>query len=133
MVIIFAPMIKKWAEKLNLPSQKFLIPLSYATILGGTCTLIGTSTNLVVHGMMLDRGIEGLGMFELAKLVYLFRFWIYLFIIFRTGFFPGEVSQRTVSPMDLREFNFDVVSPKTAALVGKKIEKRKLPGSQSLR
>ena len=67
MVIIFAPMIKKWAEKLSLPSQKFLIPLSYATIFGGTCTLIGTSTNLVVHGMMLDRGIEGLGFFELAK------------------------------------------------------------------
>ncbi|MFW5761322.1 MAG: SLC13 family permease [Cyclobacteriaceae bacterium] len=44
-VIIFAPIIKKWAEKLNLSSKKFLIPLSYATILGGMCTLIGTSTN----------------------------------------------------------------------------------------
>ena len=48
-VIIFAPIIKNWTEKLNLSSQKFLIPLSYATILGGMCTLIGTSTNLVVH------------------------------------------------------------------------------------
>ena len=50
-----------------MPSQKFLIPLSYATIFGGTCTLIGTSTNLLVHGMMLDRGMDGIGMFELAK------------------------------------------------------------------
>lgn len=66
-VIIFAPMIKKWADKLRLPASKFLIPLSYATIFGGICTLIGTSTNLVVHGLMLDSGLEGLSMFELAK------------------------------------------------------------------
>ena len=46
--------IKKWTEKLNLSSKKFLIPLSYATILGGMCTLIGTSTNLVVHGLILE-------------------------------------------------------------------------------
>ncbi|MBC8006312.1 MAG: anion permease, partial [Verrucomicrobia bacterium] len=50
-VIIFAPIVKKWAESLNMSAQKFLIPLSYATILGGVCTLIGTSTNLVVHGL----------------------------------------------------------------------------------
>lgn len=129
MVIIFAPMIKKWAEKLNLPSQKFLIPLSYATILGGTCTLIGTSTNLVVHGMMLDRGIEGLGMFELAK-VGLFVFvigFIYL-SIFSNRLLPGEVIPKNSHPNDLREFNFDVVLAKGSSMVGKSIEKRRLPG-----
>lgn len=66
-VVIFAPIIKRWAEKLRLPATKFLIPLSYATILGGICTLIGTSTNLVVHGMILDAGFEGFTMFELGK------------------------------------------------------------------
>ncbi len=65
-VVIFAPIIKNWARRVGLPCTKFLIPLSYATILGGLCTLIGTSTNLVVHGMMLDRGMEGLKMFDLA-------------------------------------------------------------------
>ncbi|MDD3716866.1 MAG: SLC13 family permease [Candidatus Marinimicrobia bacterium] len=65
-VIIFAPMVKKWADKLRIPASKFLIPLSYATIFGGMCTLIGTSTNLVVHGLMLENGFSGLGMFELA-------------------------------------------------------------------
>ena len=53
-VVIFAPMIKKWAQHMNLSPTKFLIPLSYATIIGGICTLIGTSTNLVLHGMLLD-------------------------------------------------------------------------------
>lgn len=65
-VVIFAPIVKNWAKKVGLPCTKFLIPLSYATILGGLCTLIGTSTNLVVHGMMIDRGFEGLKMFDLA-------------------------------------------------------------------
>ncbi|MCQ2196294.1 MAG: SLC13 family permease [Bacteroidaceae bacterium] len=66
-VVIFAPMIKNWARKMKLPPTKFLIPLSYATILGGICTLIGTSTNLVVDGMIQDAGHEGMSMFELGK------------------------------------------------------------------
>lgn len=65
-VVIFAPIVKNWAKKCGLSCTKFLIPLSYATILGGLCTLIGTSTNLVVYGMMIDRGFEGLKMFDLA-------------------------------------------------------------------
>lgn len=82
-VVIFAPIIKNWSAKVNLPATKFLIPLSYATILGGMCTLIGTSTNLVVHGMVLSAGYEGFTMFELGKvgifiaiagLLYLFLF-----------------------------------------------------------
>ena len=65
-VVIFAPIIKRWAESVGLPATKFLIPLSYVTILGGICTLIGTSTNLVVHGMILEAGYEGFSMFELG-------------------------------------------------------------------
>lgn len=73
-VVIFGPMIKNWAQKMKLPPSKFLIPLSYATILGGVCTLIGTSTNLVLEGLI-DDAIEAdivknghtLGMFELSK------------------------------------------------------------------
>ena len=66
-VVIFAPIIKRWAESVKLPATKFLIPLSYVTILGGICTLIGTSTNLVVHGMILEAGYEGFTMFELGQ------------------------------------------------------------------
>lgn len=66
-VVIFAPIIKRWAETVKLPATKFLIPISYATILGGICTLIGTSTNLVVDGMIMDAGYRGFSMFELGK------------------------------------------------------------------
>lgn len=80
-VVLFAPIVKKWAKSVGMSASKFLIPVSYATILGGMCTLIGTSTNLVVHGMIIDAGHEGFSMFELGKvgvpvavagLVYLF-------------------------------------------------------------
>lgn len=66
-VVIFAPIIKNWARRMKLPPAKFLIPLSYATILGGICTLIGTSTNLVVDGMVQDAGYKGFTIFELGK------------------------------------------------------------------
>lgn len=65
-VVTFAPIIKSWCEKRGLASSKFLIPLSYVTIMGGTITLIGTSTNLVVHGMMLSYGLEGFSLFTLS-------------------------------------------------------------------
>ncbi|MCF8345892.1 MAG: SLC13 family permease [Bacteroidales bacterium] len=129
MVIIFAPMIKKWAEKLSLPSQKFLIPLSYATIFGGTCTLIGTSTNLVVHGMMLERGIDGLGFFELAKVGIFITIIGFIYLnLFSNRLLPGEVIPRHSFPNDVREYYFDVVLTKDSHLIGKEIEKRRLPG-----
>lgn len=128
-VIIFAPMLKKWADKFSLPAQKFLIPLSYATIFGGTCTLIGTSTNLVVHGMMLDRGMEGLSMFELAKVGLFISFFGFLYLnIFANRLLPGEKIPRHSFPMDTREYYFDVTLPENSNLIGKEIEKRKLPG-----
>ncbi|MDL4838962.1 SLC13 family permease [Aquibacillus rhizosphaerae] len=65
-VVTFTPIIKKWCEERNIAPSKFLIPLSYVTILGGTITLMGTSTNLVVHGMLLDFGLEGFSIFQLA-------------------------------------------------------------------
>lgn len=129
MVIIFAPMIKKWAETLGLPSQKFLIPLSYATIFGGTFTLIGTSTNLVVHGMMLDRGIEGLGFFELAKVGFFVALIGFIYLnIFSNRLLPGEVIPKHSFPNDIREFYFDIVLTEGSSLIGKEIEKRRLPG-----
>ncbi len=60
--------VVSWAEARGRAPSKLLIPLSYATILGGTVTAIGTSTNLVMSGQLEAIGEEPLGMFELAKL-----------------------------------------------------------------
>ncbi len=66
-VAIFTPIIKKWCGANDEAPSRYLIPLSYATILGGTLTLIGTSTTLVVHGLMQQAGFDGLRFFEIAR------------------------------------------------------------------
>ena len=65
-VVTFTPTIKNWCEERGIAPSKFLIPLSYATILGGTITLMGTSTNIVVHGMLLEYGLDGFSLFTLS-------------------------------------------------------------------
>jgi di/tricarboxylate transporter len=66
-VAMFTPTIRDWALKHRFSPSKFLIPLSYASIFGGICTLIGTSTNLVVNGMLQETVGRSFGMFELAR------------------------------------------------------------------
>lgn len=65
-VVMFTPIVKKWCKEHELSPSKFLMPLSFAAIFGGTITLIGTSTNLLVHGLMLEHGLSGFSMFTLA-------------------------------------------------------------------
>lgn len=65
-VAIFIPIIVKAAKDANISVSKLLIPLSFASIFGGTCTLIGTSTNILVSGIAEDHGLEPFGIFQLA-------------------------------------------------------------------
>ncbi len=66
-VAMFIPIVIDWCRRWRIAPSKLLIPLSFLTILGGTCTLIGTSTTLVVNGLMVDSGMPGLGLFEIGK------------------------------------------------------------------
>ncbi len=121
-VVIFAPMVKDWAEKMNLSPQKFLIPLSYATILGGMCTLIGTSTNLVVHGLMLENGLSGLSMFEIGKV----GFWIAIAgfaYISLLGYklLPGAKNENQVSKIDYKKYFLDATLPINSNLINAEI------------
>ena len=65
-VSMLIPAVKSWTEKHDISASKLLIPVSYAAILGGMCTLIGTSTNLIVHGLLIENGRPGLGFFEIS-------------------------------------------------------------------
>lgn len=67
-VAIFMPVLLGLARSRNIPASKLLIPLSYASIMGGCCTMIGTSTNLIVGGVMREYQIPALGMFDLAAI-----------------------------------------------------------------
>lgn len=107
-VVIFAPIIKRWAESVKLPATKFLIPLSYVTILGGICTLIGTSTNLVVHGMILEAGYEGFTMFELGKVgIFIAIAGIIYIFLFSSKLLP-DVRKDAVKPDDEPEEQGDL-------------------------
>ncbi|HQW29450.1 MAG TPA: SLC13 family permease, partial [Verrucomicrobiales bacterium] len=65
-VAILLPMSLGFARSKNISASKLLIPLSYSSILGGCCTLIGTSTNLLVNGTLRDLGLEPMSMFTLS-------------------------------------------------------------------
>jgi di/tricarboxylate transporter len=54
LVAMFIPVVNDWCKKIGISPSKLFLPLSYAAILGGVCTLIGTSTNLVVHALMMN-------------------------------------------------------------------------------
>ncbi|MEM7341433.1 MAG: SLC13 family permease [Actinomycetota bacterium] len=66
-VAMLVPAVTRWADRHGRSAAGLLIPLSYATILGGATTVIGTSTNLVVSGLLEDAGQEPLGLFELSR------------------------------------------------------------------
>lgn len=127
-VIIFAPIIKKWSEKLNLSSKKFLIPLSFATILGGMCTLLGTSTNLVVHGLIIENGYEGFSMFELGKVgVFIAIIGTLYMTIFSNKLLPGEkIIFNTKSSTEYKDYYYDIIISEGSNLIGLEVKNGRL-------
>lgn len=67
-VAVFIPVIVQIAATAKIPVTQLLIPLSFASILGGMCTLIGTSTNILVSGIAQDAGLQGFNVFTLAPI-----------------------------------------------------------------
>lgn len=92
-VATFIPIVSKAAKKLNLHPSKFLIPLSYGAILGGTCTLIGTSTNLLVAGIAKDKGFDGIGLFSMAPIGLVFLIVGLLYLMFAGKYLLPKGSQ----------------------------------------
>ena len=66
LVLILIPIAIRIANKFDIASTRLLIPVSYVTILAGTCTLIGTSTNLLVDGVAREHGLEAFSIFEIT-------------------------------------------------------------------
>ncbi|HUF89945.1 MAG TPA: SLC13 family permease [Gemmatimonadota bacterium] len=109
-VVVFLPVFLAVALQSGEPPSRFLMPLSFAAILGGTVTLIGTSTNLVVYGMARNRGFTDLHMFSIAPLglIYLGVGLLYLFTIGR-ALMPRRPGQLDLTgKYDVREFTTEL-------------------------
>ncbi len=130
-VAMLIPAVGDWARKHNLAESKLLLPLSYAAMLGGTCTLIGTSTNLVVNGALEQRTGEGLMLFELAwvGIPVLIAGLAFLFATSRWLLPDRRPAAETLE--DPREYTVEMIVEADGPLVGRTIERaglRHLPG-----
>ena len=122
-VSMFTPTIRDWAQRHNLAPSKFLIPLSYASIFGGTCTLIGTSTNLVVHGMLQEQLGFGFSMFELAWVGIPCAFGGMIFILaFGDKLLPDRRDLSADFGEKGREYVLEMKLSKESTLIGKSVE-----------
>lgn len=123
LVAMTIPVVRSWAEKNGYVLSKFLIPLSYATILGGVCTLIGTSTNLVVHGLLLKNNLPGMSFFEISKVGIPLAVAGVLFICLLGNFLLPNRKEPIVDLEErTREFVIELRVDRSYAHVGKTIE-----------
>ncbi len=137
LVAVMMPYVHNWSKRNNISPSKLLLPLSYAAILGGCVTLIGTSTNLIVNGMVMDQTIfpdmEPLHMFDF--------FWVgfpMLIIGFLYLFFFGDkllpkhsILTKEISGSE-RKYVVEAKVNKNSKLVGKSIEDSGFANSKGL-
>lgn len=131
-VAMMVPAVQDWSRKLKISASKLMIPVSYAAILGGTCSLIGTSTNLVVAGLVIAQtDMAPLKMFDIT--------WVGLpctivgavyLIVFGPRLLPDRKSSSGVLS-DPREYTTELIVPAGSPLGGKTVEQaglRNMPG-----
>jgi di/tricarboxylate transporter len=132
-VALMLPFVKKWSDERGLAASKFLIPLSFATILGGMITLAGTSTNLVLNGLI---GSAGLPMLIFTDFLYLGLLVcvsgiIYLYF-FSDIFLPNRVDTKTNLQQNIQEYIIETLLTHESKLIGKTIEDAGLRHLQDL-
>lgn len=119
-VIIFIPIVINIAAKVNVSPSKLLMPLSFAGILGGICTLIGTSTNILVSSLVQDQGLEKLTMFEFSPMgILLWASGLFFMITFGIRMIPSRrKNEELTKGYKIQNYLTDVVIEPGSNLIG---------------
>ena len=122
-VAMFIPVVNDWCRKLRFSPSKLMIPLSYAAIFGGLCSLIGTSTNLVVNGLLIDAEGQGLKLFDIAGVGLPCGLAGFLFLFFAQKWLLPDRQAAISDTDDLRQYTVDMIVMSDSPLEGKTVEK----------
>ena len=127
-VAMFIPIVLGIARDRKMSPSKLLIPVSFAGILGGLCTYIGTSTNIIVGSILEDQGYEQFGMFEFSRLGTLFLIFGIAYVLFLgRKLLPSRGTQDDLtSGYHLREYLTELVILPRSRLIGKTLKESKL-------
>lgn len=108
-VATMIPAVTRWSKRIGVSPSKLMIPLSYAAILGGTLTLIGTSTNLVINGQyQVLTGKSGFGLFDITMIGLPVAFVGILFIVFVLPLLLPQRQSASEQFADRKKFTFEV-------------------------
>ena len=124
-VVVLLPVIFTLSRKLGVSSSKMLIPVSYASIFGGCCTLLGTSTNILANGIIMTSevypNLDPIGMFELSKLgLPLLVISLGFLLLFGNQLLPvREGLTNILSDIEQKQFLAEAVVLKESPLIGK--------------
>lgn len=121
-VIVFIKIIAELSKRFNLPQAKLLLPISFAGILGGSCTLMGTSTNLIVNSVAKDLGAEKFSFFEFSLYGAIFLGVGILIITLASAWLPKDSQEKLQDVYNLENYVTTVVINKGSKLIDKKIE-----------
>lgn len=131
-VIIFLKIVTQLQEKYGFSSTKLLMPISFAGILGGSCTLMGTSTNLLVNSVSTKLGAPPLGFFEFTMYGGILLVVGMIYMTIASFWLPKDKSPSLESDYDLSEFMFSVTIPAGSEFIDKRIEETPLYGNPTL-